>query len=195
MSETTDKLITIKPFSVWVRANEYSGKYYTIGAVPVRVMADSADQAIAYVNSHKEEVLAHIDKKRLQNGKKLVKSPVEKNVFFEPMYRVKETEITLMSNRISDVTLDARSQKETTPVSENTYVTEIAKMMGEADEHAAANEFMASVYRAGKLAKKLQKAIADHYDFPADDIDYSHVGTSKKVEKELEDILKKTLGF
>ena len=74
MSEVTDKYITIKPFAVAVPANVYGGKYYEIGVVQVRVLADSAEDAIAYVNSHKEEVLAFVAKKKLQNGKKLVET-------------------------------------------------------------------------------------------------------------------------
>lgn len=79
-------------FYVYIPANVYSGKYYNHEGyrfkVPVTDEVKTEQDAINWVNSHKQEVLKYIDGRKSQSGKRMVKSPVDKNVFFKDKYAV-----------------------------------------------------------------------------------------------------------
>jgi hypothetical protein len=84
-------------FAVHIPANIYDGKYYDHRTVRYYVptsVATNEKEAIAWVNSHKKEVLAKLDKMRAAGGaKRYVALPIEKNVFFKSTYHVKPTTV------------------------------------------------------------------------------------------------------
>lgn len=91
----------IEVWKVNIPANVYAGKYYDYRVVQVfvdKVAAPTEKDAIDYVNSHKEEVLNHVDQKRYGlggggSGKRLVAKPTEKNVFFKDTYDVRPSKV------------------------------------------------------------------------------------------------------
>jgi len=75
-----------------VPANIYDGKYYDHRTVRVSVVAENPEQVVQIINSNKEAVLAHLDKKRMRSGQRTVRyvgRPIEKNVFFKGNYSIR----------------------------------------------------------------------------------------------------------
>ncbi len=115
-------------FIVQVPANVYDGKYYDFRTIDVRVYkgedgVETPYDAADWVNSHKEEVLAQLDKKRWRVGNTTprniyaVKHPVEKNVFFGMgvSYRVRESSVQTMDKpSVNESTIKNSSKKEGT---------------------------------------------------------------------------------
>lgn len=102
LSESVDPLGkpdvgTHQAFRVHIPANVYDGKYYVYRTYPLLVLVTdetrTEQDAIRWVNAHKTEVLARIDRAKVQGGRRMVKAPVDKNVFFKDTYYVKKTEI------------------------------------------------------------------------------------------------------
>jgi hypothetical protein len=102
-----DNVLESKEIDVWmvhIPANIYDGKYYDFRTVRVKVPMDIAktkDEAIKYVNDNKEAMLADIDKKRAYGGKRYVKAPVEKNVFFKNDYSVVPSKVLVSEASLS----------------------------------------------------------------------------------------------
>lgn len=84
-------------FRVHIPANVYDGKYYDYRTYSLLVVetdeVKTEQDAIRWVNAHKSEVLARIDKAKVSGGKRYVKAPVEQNVFFKNKYYVKTTRL------------------------------------------------------------------------------------------------------
>lgn len=90
-------------FRVHVPANVYDGKYYdhrTYGVlVPMTDEVKTEQDAIKFVNSHKSEVLAIGDKAREAGGKRRIKAPASKNMFFKNSYCVKPTTVYQLDDK------------------------------------------------------------------------------------------------
>lgn len=88
--EERRKYVKYKKYDVWkvvVPANVYTGKYYDSRVVQLLVSADVAptEQAAKnYVLSHEDEALQIIENMQHTSGRRMVRRPVEKNVFFDP---------------------------------------------------------------------------------------------------------------
>jgi hypothetical protein len=105
--ENMSNVLEGQEIDVWmvhIPANIYAGKYYDFRTVRVKVPMDIAktkEEAIKYVNDNKEAMLANIDKKRAYGGKRYVKAPVEKNVFFKNDYSVVPSKVLVSEASLS----------------------------------------------------------------------------------------------
>ena len=91
-------------FKVYIPANVYHGKWYGYGIYIYKITKNdriaTEQDAIDWVNSHKDEVLQRIGSER-RNGRRVVMNPVEKNVFFKPTYKVAPSKIAARTDRYS----------------------------------------------------------------------------------------------
>jgi hypothetical protein len=83
-------------YRVYIPANVYAGKYYDHRHFRYLVYINSRikteQDAINWVNNHKDEVLNRVDKIKT-GGKRYVGHPIEKNMFFKDSYTVKKTSV------------------------------------------------------------------------------------------------------
>lgn len=103
---------TLDTFVVSIPANVYDGKYYDFRVVPV-TLAKGADgveteqDAIDWINSHKDTVIAQCDSRYINVGDRKVrrvKKPAAKNMFFKPTYHVTKSKVTSKGNQINEST-------------------------------------------------------------------------------------------
>ena len=75
-------------FIVYVRANVWAGKYYDYRAAPIKVIAESAEEAIEIISKYPAKVAEHLKsiKVRAGNGFRYLiphRQPALKNVFID----------------------------------------------------------------------------------------------------------------
>ena len=91
---------TVPVFCVYIPANVYDGKYYDYQTyrmiVPITDEVKTEQDAIKWVNTHKQDVLAIADKSRV-SGRRRIKSPIEKNLFFKDRYTVSKSQVTYLN--------------------------------------------------------------------------------------------------
>lgn len=85
-------------FAVHVPANVNTGRYYDHRTIRILVVAQSEQDAIQIVNKYKSEVLLLADQMKYNRAKRMVASPVEKNVFFKDRYYVQQKAPNIVSN-------------------------------------------------------------------------------------------------
>jgi hypothetical protein len=68
-------------YKVMIPGNYYEGKYFDFGYRPVRILAESEQEALDWVLSNEEKVYEYFDGIRTHSGRRFVPKDVEHNIF------------------------------------------------------------------------------------------------------------------
>jgi hypothetical protein len=112
---------TYDVFGVNIPANVYDGKYYDYRTVKYTVFkgmdgVETEQDAVNWVNTHRDQVLADLAARRTQSGKLVIAKPAEKNVFFKDNYTVKPSQITRATDAPPKANFDPTAMTQTQPV-------------------------------------------------------------------------------
>ena len=132
-------------FNVHIPANVYSGKYHDYRTAQYMVFkgmdgVETAQDAIDWVNNHKDQVLADLDSRRIPYGNrkvKLVRTPAAKNVFFKDKYHVKPGKVSRSSTAPAKANFDPSALGQANESNLNELSTDkIERYMHNADKEA-----------------------------------------------------------
>lgn len=136
MGGITEATYTTEGWRVHIPANIYDGKYYDFRTVPVVItksLAPTEQDAIDYINSNKEAILAKLDKKRMTVGSRSIRyvgKPVEKNVFFKDSYHVRPVVLGHSADQLPNSAISEASLSRMSGSTKTSYQTlESVKMV------------------------------------------------------------------
>lgn len=147
-------------FNVQIPANVYTGKYHDYQTARYTVFkgmdgVETEQDAIDWINNHKEQVLADLDSRRIPYGDrkvKLVRTPAAKNVFFKDKYYVKPGKISRATDAPAKANFDPSALGQVDEVLD-TRAAKMSYAQKNMDSHGAAmSDYMNAGSDEGKKA-------------------------------------------